>query len=432
MSLDQKIFTWLGNVQDNADPSSTTPEQKRPRDEERPERIQKRRRLDSPDRLTSRILPSTFRQSSSAKRQLLQDGGPLAYRSSPIDRRTLGHNTIQQGISTEPSLETLTETIHQIRAGIGILPCSGRRTINELKKTEPYRDWNWAQHKSASDKYFSTQRDDLGDTPPSGTVHKILSQAAFCESSGASQADWNVEVIHRILDVSLRPANGWGASQLVDFRLSTTATIIPNYFLQPCHREYSKKADFCIYAEPSCDKQQSLLSRIIKALRNTLPQNTLNHIDLNILQDRPIALGIQTLGQDHALQALSLHKGDWISAQWNFLEMLLSLRHEAAMSLAWMQNQTSTVPPPIPQLPKYLFGIIVQGHEWYLVTTAREQGNTALRGVINFGSTASAKGIYQIICTLQVLKHYVREVYWPWMRDVLLNWPRKPPSARTT
>ncbi|KAM0546275.1 hypothetical protein ACHAPJ_010959 [Fusarium lateritium] len=429
MSLDQRIFTWLGNIQDDPE-SSATPEQKRPRDDTHTDPLRKRRRVDSPTRETSRNLGSLFEQSSSAERRRYQDDDPLVHGSPPIVRRALGHNATEQETSPESSLETITETIHRYRAGIGILPCSERNAISELKEFEAYRDWKWAQLKGASI-HFSTKRENLGHTPDPGTVHKILYQAAFCENSGAPQADWNTEVIHRILDVSLRPTTGWGKSHLVDFRTSTTATIIPEYQLQPPNREYSKKADFCIYAEPSCDKQQSLLSRIITALRNTLPQSTLNHVDLNVLQERPIAISIQTLEQSHALHARILHEGDWISARWNFFEMLMSLRHEAAVSLARMQRQTSSLPLPYPQLPEYLFDIIIHGHEWYLVITSREEGETVLGGVINFGGTSSSKGIYQIVCTLQVLKHYVSEVYWPWMRDLLLNWPRKPASART-
>ncbi|KAJ4251385.1 hypothetical protein NW762_011366 [Fusarium torreyae] len=431
MSLDQRIFTWLGNIQDNPE-SSATPEQKRPREDKHTDPIRKRRRVDSPTRETSRNLGSSLGPSVSAKRRRYQGASPLAHGSSPADRRAPGHKTTEKETSPESSLETITETIHRFRAGIGILPRSERSAISELRNVAPYRDWNWAQVKGASDKHFSAEREDLGDTPDPGTVHKILYQAAFCENSGASQIDWNTEVIHRLLDVSLRPTTGWGESQIVDFRSSTTANIIPEYQLQPPNREYSKKADFCIYVEPSRDSQQSLLPRIIKALRNTLPQSTLNHVDLNTLQERPIAISIQTLEQSHALHALILHKGDWISARWNFLETLLSLRREAVVSLARMQRQTSCVPHPYPQLPEYLFDIIIHGHEWYLVITSSEEGETVLRGVINFGSTSSSKGIYQIVCTLQVLKHYVGEVYWPWMRDLLLNWPRKPASARTT
>jgi hypothetical protein len=58
----------------------------------------------------------------------------------------------------------------------------------------------------------------LGVTPSLGIVSKILYQAQFCYTSGASQTDWNIEVIQRILEASLRPLCGPRSSQPVDFR----------------------------------------------------------------------------------------------------------------------------------------------------------------------------------------------------------------------
>jgi hypothetical protein len=58
----------------------------------------------------------------------------------------------------------------------------------------------------------------LGMTPSPNVVGRILYQAQFCHASGASQADWNIEVIQRILEASLRPVVGPASSQPIDFR----------------------------------------------------------------------------------------------------------------------------------------------------------------------------------------------------------------------
>jgi len=116
-----------------------------------------------------------------------------------------------------PSLETLLYKIDLISAGQGILPLSERETFNRLDG-EAYHDWKWTRRGRMSDMHFSNERQHLGHIPPPDTVHGILYQAAFCNNSGSSEADWNTEVHHRVLEAALRPLNGPSTAQLINFR----------------------------------------------------------------------------------------------------------------------------------------------------------------------------------------------------------------------
>lgn len=71
------------------------------------------------------------------------------------------------------------------------------------------------------------------------------------------------------------------------------------------------------------------------------------------------------------------------------------------------------------RLPAFLPGIVIHGHDWHLgLTTADGQQQTT---VVAIGDTASARGVYQIVFVLQVLRRWVVDEYWPWLRGVMLE-----------
>jgi hypothetical protein len=112
-------------------------------------------------------------------------------------------------------LKALLDQISLVSSGIGILSVSQRGILNQLDD-ETYSDFDWTRHPVMSNMYFSDQRDKLGDTPLPDTIQMILHQASYCNSESCSEADWNVEVHHRVLEAALRPR--WG-NQFIDFRL---------------------------------------------------------------------------------------------------------------------------------------------------------------------------------------------------------------------
>ncbi|KAJ3455925.1 hypothetical protein MRS44_017407 [Fusarium solani] len=242
---------------------------------------------------------------------------------------------------------------------------------------------------------FEYQRKDLDYTPPPETIHKILHQAAFYNSRSSPEADWNAEVYHRVLEAALRPLQGPGVDQLVDFRLSTTAALIKEY-----HAPVSatKKVDFCIYV---------------------LPLGAFNHTNLNSLSDRPIAVSIETKKTGEGWETAGLQMQVWSAAHWQFLRKFLELRQRASDELSRIGQQTigaaAADPEPSPiagyELPDFLPDIIIQRHDWHLVITTGEGDKTIFWQKKTFGNTSSSKGIYQIISTLQLLRRWVQVEY---------------------
>ncbi|RMJ10060.1 hypothetical protein CDV36_010315 [Fusarium kuroshium] len=327
-----------------------------------------------------------------------------------------------------PSLEDLLDKIDLVSTGFGILPTSQRELLNHLDE-DTYSEFKWTRRRGVSDIYFSDQRADLGCTPPPNIIHGILHQAAFCNSRSSPEAEWNAEVHQRVLEAALRPSGGPGVDQLVDFRLSTTAALIKEY-----HAPVSatKKVDFCIYLDPSCDQQHADVPHVIDALRDVLPLGAFNHTNLNSLSDRPIAVSIETKKTGEGWENARLQMQVWSAAHWQFLRKLLELRQRVSEEISRIGQQAigaaATDPEPTPvvgyKLPDFLPGIIIQGHDWHLVITTREGDKIIFWQKKTFGNTSSSKGIYQIICTLQLLRRWAQVEYWVWLQKLLGEWPR--------
>ncbi|GKT67346.1 LOW QUALITY PROTEIN: hypothetical protein ColTof4_14050 [Colletotrichum tofieldiae] len=70
----------------------------------------------------------------------------------------------------------------------------------------------------------------------------------------------------------------------------------------------------------------------------------------------------------------------------------------------------------------FLPGIIILGHDWYLVAVARTaDGTTRIWNKIPLGSTETTEGIYQVIAILQLLTYWAETEYWPWFRKSVLE-----------
>ncbi|RKK62658.1 hypothetical protein BFJ69_g16985 [Fusarium oxysporum] len=266
-----------------------------------------------------------------------------------------------------PSLEALLDQIDLALSGFGLLPSSQRSTLDQLDE-ETYSNFKWTKQPILSNFLFSEQRDQLGETPPPEIVHRILHQAAYCNSKSCSEADWNMEVHHRVLEAALRPLQGCQMSQLFDFRLSP-------------------------------------------------------------LSDNPIAISIETKKTGEGWENAKLQMEIWMAAHWQFLRKLLDLRQRAANESSSMKQAEGVIAPnsvadKVWQLPKFMPGIIIQGHDWHLIITTPEGEKTIFWQKQSFGDTWSSKGIYKIIYNLQLLRKWAQEEYWTWLRELLLEWPR--------
>ncbi|KAJ4136560.1 hypothetical protein NW768_004177 [Fusarium equiseti] len=320
------------------------------------------------------------------------------------------------------TLEVLLDKIDLVSSGIGILPTSHAPLLSNLDK-EIYNDFKWTQKPVFSKFLFSNDRDEIGHTPLPETIQWILHEAAFCDSRGCSEKDWNTEVHHRVLAAALRPLHGPRRDQLFDFRLSTSASVISEYHVTSA----SKGADFCMYIDPKQDKSPEV-AEIIGTIRQILPMGVFNHANLGPLSDNPIAVSIETKkttgeGWENAKLQMEI----WMASHWQFLRKLLEKRQCAAERLSTMRSRAgemSFCSDKIWDLPEFIPGIIIQGHDWYLIITTEEGEKTVFWQKKTLGDTSSSRGIYQIIYNLQLLRQWAQEDYWKWLKDVLLEWPQ--------
>ncbi|RGP71216.1 hypothetical protein FLONG3_7166 [Fusarium longipes] len=320
------------------------------------------------------------------------------------------------------TLETLLDKIDLVSSGIGILPTSHVSLFSHLDK-ETYNDFKWTQNPVLSKFLFSDDRDEIGQTPSPETVQWVLHEAAFCDSKGCSKTDWNTEVHHRVLEAALRPLQGPRSDQFLDFRLSTTASIISEYHVTST----SKKVDFCMYINPKKDKESRVVE-IIETISDYLPMGVFNHANSSTLSRNPIALSIQTTkttgeGWENARLQMEV----WMAAHWQFLRRLIDMRQHAADKLSVLRSsagEMSFCSDKTWGLPEFLPGIIIQGHIWYLILTTAEEEKTVFWHKKTIGDTSCSKGIYQIIYNIQLLRQWAQDSYWKWLKDLLLEWPQ--------
>ncbi|KAH8747041.1 hypothetical protein F5883DRAFT_694592, partial [Diaporthe sp. PMI_573] len=261
---------------------------------------------------------------------------------------------------------------------------------------------DWQVSKLVNDDYlFSTNRTQAGHMPTIQSVLQIFADATECQQNLHPEAVWNAHVHTPMLRLALHPLDKPAKTSLVDFVTCPTASLGARYMpaISP-----SKKIDFCIYIEPSLDPLASSVEPAIETLRQSLPNNTINHTDYYPLRKRPIALSLETKKTGEGWADATLQMGVWQSAHWD----------------QQLQKQPTTT------LPDFLPAVIVQGHDWYLVITTQEEKRTVLWTKLFMGTTSSVLGIYQVAYALQLLRNWASRTYWPFLRQVVLDAGRRP------
>ncbi|KAF4436012.1 hypothetical protein FACUT_6783 [Fusarium acutatum] len=219
----------------------------------------------------------------------------------------------------QTTLTTLLNRIKDIYAGRGILPDEFQPILDLARKMSCYKDWTWIRCGSSSD-IFSSQRRAFGRVPGLTQAGKIMHQAALCAQFNAPLSEWNMEVVHRVLEVSLREENGFGP-QLIDFRSSAGGEIIRQY-----HPNLGapQPPDFCVYVEPARDKDPAI-PELIKHVQKKLHSKIFNHIAVASLQSqRLIAFHIHNLPYNTNLELQRVRTA--LAAHWAFLKDLVRLR----------------------------------------------------------------------------------------------------------
>jgi hypothetical protein len=178
-----------------------------------------------------------------------------------------------------------------------------------------------------------------------------------------------------------------------------------------------------MYIDPKHEESAQIRETIL-ALMNVLPMGMFNHTNLLPLSDRPIAVSIETKKTGEGWDNARLQMEVWMAAHWQFLRKVLQLHRLAAGAVSSLEQTAGFNSYETRKLPDFLPGIIIQGHDWYLIITTSEGEKTIFWHKENFGQTSKSKGIYTIIHNLQLLRKWAQEVYWEWMRELLLSWPR--------
>ncbi|OAR02970.1 hypothetical protein LLEC1_07107 [Akanthomyces lecanii] len=292
-----------------------------------------------------------------------------------------------------PALRTLLRDIKAFAYGRGVVERAAQAGL--AKAAEDDELFDWALEDSGA--HLSDHAGLVGRTPGVREV-RFLMQAAFeCDKKLHPECNWNLDVHREILKMAYRPDDPW-TKTLVNAMGSTTASIIPDYGIPML----SKKVDFCIYVDPK--NNPSLSSTRFEAAyaytQSLMPQGILNFTDFAPLDGRFIAVSIETKKPSENFEAAQLQLGVWDRAHWQFLQRLASLL-------------------PGADVPKFLPGIIVQGHYWFLVVTTLDGGKTTFWHSLVLGSTADPLGVYQIVRTLEYLGDWARDVHWPWLRAVI-------------
>ncbi|KAH8657295.1 hypothetical protein BGZ61DRAFT_371520 [Ilyonectria robusta] len=305
------------------------------------------------------------------------------------------------------SLTELLKTMRQISRGRHILDSVSRIELG--KHTHPA-----IVEIAEDDACFSPSRGDLGHVPDSTSILNVLDAAIECQENFHAESSWNMLVHSQLLQLALHQPGAPSFSHFVNYMPCSTASILPNY-LPPYSP--SKKVDFCIYLEPAREptsdtSQLAATQSLIQTARVHLTGNVINHTDYYPLRQRPMALGIETKKTGEGWDSAALQIGVWHVAHWDLLT-----------ELSRTDTQDETVSDARPQkarLPEFLPGLIIQGHDWYLVVTTREASQTILWTKLTIGTTSNVMGIYQIILGLQVLRRWAQYNYWPLFRQLIM------------
>ncbi|KAJ2893195.1 hypothetical protein MKZ38_008924 [Zalerion maritima] len=296
------------------------------------------------------------------------------------------------------------------------------------------------------------QRQLPGRCPSPDEIKVILYAAEQCANEELAENSWNFKVHLALLQSIFREPFQTDEVALPFDAIECTAAYPDRYFITGASRAH--RVDLCVYMDPvqlaisaspthtgsypaataitsdpgvastgePClnipsvfppeNNNPSEASLVADRIRNLRLLNThtraVNHTNYQALQNKPICLSIETkkLGEDVVKAELQL--GVWMAAHWGFLSFV-----------------TNGDPAALSALP-FLPALIIQGHEWRLVVSTRDEGGAGGNKITLWssrliGTTQHAKGVYQIIFVLRYLLNWMRNVYWPWFRTFVLQ-----------
>lgn len=256
----------------------------------------------------------------------------------------------------------------------------------------------WARQGSKSNRYYSKERQDLGEIVSPEEVRKIVfknTQYTHIEDSCGWRANMDMGVNSRVLALAFERPDGY-------LTMSNSLQISMASISDKFNAGFGDKgmADFCIYLHLDSKlyaKERNEIDRLYESPAGT----KINHTNFEPLTHFPLALSINTGGDILDLRA-------WESARWACLQNLMKVCTVGA----WEGD-------PKPSLPEFLLAILVEDDEWNLVVTTHESQNTTIWHQIKIGSTSGMQEVYQIIACLHLLREWAEDVFWPWLSDLL-------------
>ncbi|KAI9888097.1 MAG: hypothetical protein M1823_000032 [Watsoniomyces obsoletus] len=294
--------------------------------------------------------------------------------------------------------------IESYARGLGVIPDTfkgeGRVVRKQADETwQPSDDAPVKGLPRANDVAYTDQLPDTFPTPRD--CEPILYHARLCDEGNASEAAWNSSVHDRVLTAAL-----WSFRLRVYFSNCTTAKIGPNRFI-PLLSEGThlgaKMVDFVLNIEPSTELDD-------KIYRWGLGKEdiSINQTLYTPLWNRPIGVNIETKRPGEDLLDAQRKLQIWCAAQFARMEDLVD----------WHRQRGNGVEElTLPFIPC----ICVQGHIWHFAAALRDTPNrkTILYRYLPIGDTRSLLGLYQIICTLQLLASWMDTKLLPWYEKVL-------------
>ncbi|RWA08959.1 hypothetical protein EKO27_g6149 [Xylaria grammica] len=177
-------------------------------------------------------------------------------------------------------------------------------------------------------------------------VSLILDQARQCDEYFHPEDTWNMMVRYPLMRTAVMGDIYWhgvygNGKPLLRVVPCTKASLIATY---KSHDAPAHKVDFAIVFEP--EPATAAASRI-DARRESMPGLSVNHTDSAGLLHRPIVISVETKRTNDSSEKARVRLMAWLAAQWAKLESM------------------TDCPPEI--LP----GIIIEGHDWYLVASTR-------------------------------------------------------------
>ncbi|KAG9249461.1 uncharacterized protein F5Z01DRAFT_631669 [Emericellopsis atlantica] len=314
-------------------------------------------------------------------------------------------------------LESLPSDLEQL-LGLLLTVQEGRSVLSNLDRLElsaKIRGSALSKRWLDDARHFDDGRPQYGPTPPPQQVQKLVGRAGDCWKRNCEEAVWNLEVHQSVLCMALRPDHD--TSRRLTFYASTTAPILPDYTDQDSEVKVNLKVDFCIFVNPTKDTSAPM-QPTIQALQRRLPGASVNHSSSFSLKGFPLAVCIETKRSEAGRLSAVNQLGVWQRSHFAFLRRL----RDEARRLATSAGQT--LPPRLDALPRWLPGLVVLGHTWHFVPATMDDGPrgvTTWFGTEAFGGTTSVLETYKVVLALQVVRAWVEETFWPWLRELMVH-----------